>query len=91
VNAKILEWTNIRCKLTPTMIIGGGQTTEDRESGLAKILTYDITEKERQWLDYYKEETQISKFLLTHTIELDLSDMILDVILDETVDIMTEH
>lgn len=61
VNKKIIEWTDIRCKFTLANFLGGGQTTEDREKGLAKILTYDITEKEPEWLNYYKEETQISK------------------------------
>ena len=39
--------------------IGWGYNAEEREKSLARILTFDISEKEQEWLDYTKEETQI--------------------------------
>jgi len=80
--AKVTEWAQINCKNCTSNPIGGGATGEQREKTLAHILTYDISEKEQEWLDYHNEEAQI---------KLDLSDMILDVLLDECADSIHSH
>lgn len=85
---KVVSWAGVRCKFTIYNCIGGSIKQEDRENGLSRILTFDIAESEVEWLNYYKEETQISKDSLIYSLELDLSDMILDSLFDETLDIM---
>lgn len=86
VNGLLLDWNSFKGGPLPCKeFYHNGHFNEEyfadfREKKLASILAYEIEKEDTErWLDYENEESQI---------RLDLADIILDKLVEETIDIL---
>lgn len=86
VKNTVLHWARVRAGALPP---SGSRKAEDdpqiahvRERALAQMLAQELLkEEDSRWLDYDQEEAQV---------KIDLSDIILDQLIGETVDVLNQ-
>ncbi|CAG9328144.1 unnamed protein product [Blepharisma stoltei] len=86
VKETMYKWACLRGGIYPTieMIMPNGGIDENRlqvfrEEKMSGLLCQDVHEEENSWLDYEEEEVQV---------KLDLADMVLEVIVVETIKLL---
>ncbi|CDW82922.1 iq calmodulin-binding motif family protein [Stylonychia lemnae] len=91
VKTKVVSWSRTKAGALPpkyggtiefhsqTQQMDEEQFAHQREKCLAQLLAQDLIQQEEKWLDYEMEEAQV---------KIDLSDIILEHLIGETVDIL---